>query len=107
MVVPTLADICLIDMVIDGSMVRMAGAHADPDYEVIVKELMERYPPDAHGSHPAAQTASAGLMQSGAADGEFLRSIAHDERKYQLFTQLGCHSYICVPWSLGAGCWGR
>src|SRR5947209_7346749 len=48
LVVPQLADWCVIDIVEDdGSIDRLAAAHADPKREQWAREMTKRYPPDA------------------------------------------------------------
>jgi PAS domain S-box-containing protein len=52
LVVPHLADWCIVDVVeSDGSVRRLTVAHADPAKQAVVRELM-RFPPDPDGSQP-------------------------------------------------------
>ncbi|HET6809668.1 MAG TPA: SpoIIE family protein phosphatase [Acidimicrobiales bacterium] len=96
--VPILGDLCLIDVAADGTVARMAAAHADPARQALADELASRYPPDPRGAHPAVKA-----MQSGRAEiasdvtEEFLRATSRDERHLQILKDLGFTSYMCAP----------
>ena len=49
------ADWAVIDLIEAGKTVRLAGAHRDPDKQALLRELEERYPPDARSRAPAAK----------------------------------------------------
>src|SRR5262249_16483808 len=63
LVVPYLADWCVIDMVQeDGSIRRVTAAHADPTKQPLVEEL-QRFPPESDGPHPITQALISGQSQ--------------------------------------------
>ena len=96
--VPFLADMVLIDVAEEGTVRRVAAAHADPDKQADVDALMSRYPPDPEGRHPAVQAIRAGQSALAAEmTEEFLRATTRDEEHYQLVRKLGFESFICVP----------
>jgi PAS domain S-box-containing protein len=96
--VPVLGDLCLIDMVVEDGIVRMAAAHAQPSRAALVQELLERYPPDERGLHPAVATMKDGLSRlSPSMTPEFLRSTTRDARHLEIVTELGFTSFMCAP----------
>ncbi|HVV75356.1 MAG TPA: SpoIIE family protein phosphatase [Mycobacteriales bacterium] len=51
--VPTLGDLCLIDVIDDkGRVTRVAAVHADPELRSLAARL-RAWPPDPHGYHPS------------------------------------------------------
>jgi len=101
--VPTLGDLCLIDVVdYDGRLQRLVAHHADPERQLMVDELRERYPPDPDGEHPAAELIRQGRsMWATEMTDEFLRRTCRDERHFQLTKALGFSSYMAVPLAVG------
>ena len=96
--VPVLGDLCLIDALEDGAIVRMAAAHADPSQAPLVQELFEHYPPDPAGSHPAVVTMRDGVsFISPIMTERFLAATTRDERHLEIVGQLGFRSYMCAP----------
>jgi len=98
LIVPFLGDICFIDATSQGSIVRMAAAHADPEKQALVDELSHRFPPDPEGPHPAVEA-----LRSGASayvvdvSDEMVRDLARNDEHYDLVRALGFTSYMCVP----------
>ncbi len=97
--VPTLGDVCLIDVVGDsGTLSRMAAHHADPGRQPLVDELERRYPPDPAGAHPSADVIRTGRSRSAThMSDEFLRATCQDQRHFELTKILGFTSYMTVP----------
>lgn len=96
--VPILGDLCLIDVMLDGTVTRMAAAHADPARQALAAELAERYPPDPAGSHPAVQVMRTGRSAiSQEVDDGFLRATTRDERHFRILKDMGFTSYMCAP----------
>jgi PAS domain S-box-containing protein len=97
--VPAFADWCTVDVLEpDGELRRLEIAHEDPRKVTFVRELQERYPPDAStASGPAhvVRTGQSELMTEIPED--LLRSAAVDDLHLDLLTELGLRSYICVP----------
>ncbi len=97
--VPTLGDLCLIDVVDEvGRITRMAAVHADPARAALVDELRRRYPPDPVGWHPSVQAMHDHRSHWAAQMSEqFLRATTRDDRHFQIVTELGFTSYMTVP----------
>ncbi len=96
--VPMLGDLCLID-VADGFVIRrMAAVHADPTKQQLVHELDAKFPPDAHGDHPALHVIRGGAaeVRSEMSDA-FLRSTTRNDEHYRIVTALEFTSYMCIP----------
>lgn len=97
--VPTLADLCLIDVLAnDGQLVRRAARHADPSRQPLADELRRHYPPQVTGTHPSVAVLTAGTSQwSPEMSDEFLRATTRDEHHFELVKALDFTSYISVP----------
>jgi PAS domain S-box-containing protein len=97
--VPDFADWCTVDVLeAGGGLQRLEIAHADPRKVTFVRELQERYPPDAD-----TQTGPAHVVRTGISElmteipAELLQSVAVDDLHLDLINELGLRSYICVP----------
>lgn len=97
--VPTLGDVCLIDVVGEnGGLDRMAARHADPHRQALVDELERLYPPDPAGAHPSADVIRTGRSRSSPTmSDEFLQATCQDQRHFELTKTLGFTSYMTVP----------
>jgi serine/threonine-protein kinase RsbW len=95
---PTLGDICLVDVVSPtGELERLAAVHADPAHQAETDELV-RYSPDPDGSHPGARAVRTGQSQWSTEMGdEFLRSTTQSDQHLRLLRELGFESYVSVP----------
>ncbi len=99
LVVTTLCEICLIDVVgEDGQLARMVAKHRDPALQPLVDRLRTDYPPDARGAHPGVRAIGSGQASwSEAVDDAFLRATTLNEEHLQLVRDLGFRSYLTVP----------
>ena len=99
LVVPYLADWCVVDMVRDGQLQRVAVAHIDPELHQAAFEFQERFPPApdaAHGPARAVATAKAELIRE--VTQEHLRAAAAGDRKLlRALREIGMTSLICAP----------
>jgi GAF domain-containing protein len=97
--VPTLGDLCLIDIIDDeGDLRRMVAHHADKSSRAATIELRTSYQPLLGGPHPSARAiATRTTVWSNDMPDKFLRAICRDERHFQLTKELGFTSYIAVP----------
>lgn len=96
--VPTLGDICLIDIAESGGIVRMAARHADPRRQAEVDELGRRYAPQPGGMHPSVSVMATGRsVWSEKMSDTFLRSTCRDEEHFGLVKRLGFSSFLSVP----------
>ena len=97
--VPTLGDLCLIDVLDDGGQIRrLASRHADPTKKHLADELKGRYAPDPRGGHPSAEVMTTGISRwSAEMNDQFLRATTHDARHFAILKELGFTSYMTVP----------
>jgi signal transduction histidine kinase len=96
--VPTFADACIVDLLAeDGSIVRVAEAHADPSREGLLREL-RRYLPESRAAHPVLQVIRSGApsLRADFTDAE-RAAIAEDEEHLRLHRDLAFNSYLVVP----------
>lgn len=100
--VPTLGDLCLIDVLERGRFRRVAARHADAAQQHLVDELQRRYPPAAGGSHPAAMAVrQGGTVWMAHIPEDLKRSTALDERHFAIVTELDFTGFIAVPLRAG------
>jgi GAF domain-containing protein len=99
LVVPNLADWCIVDLLEDDGTVRQtAVSHVVPSMEAVVRELRHRYPPDPDAPHAVWKVLMRG--QSELAEEiteEDLRGRATDQMHLKLLTQVGIRSHMVVP----------
>ena len=96
--VPTLCDVCIVDIVEDGVLRRVASAHVAPEKRGFLEELRQRYPASANSPQPAAR-----VMRSG--EPELLVSVTPDvvashtnsEDHARLIRAIGIRSHVAVP----------
>jgi PAS domain S-box-containing protein len=97
--VPTFADWCVVDMTeSDGSLRRVAVAHADPAKVNLGFELHRRYPPDPrlpYGPTHVLATGKPELIPD--ISDEQLERFARDAEHLRLLRELALKSYIWVP----------
>ncbi len=97
--VRSISDWCVIDVVLNGREIRrLAGAHADPAKEPLIRELQRRYPPRWDSPHPSARVLRGGepWLLSEASDDDVRRSCEDDEHA-RLVRELGVRSALAVP----------
>ncbi len=96
--VPTFADWCAIDVVVDGRLHRLAVAHVDPAKVQLALDLEERYPSD-----PGAPTGAWHVMRTGQSEliheitDEMLAAGVDDEEQLQIARDLQLRSALTVP----------
>jgi PAS domain S-box-containing protein len=94
--VPAIADWASVHVLEEGQLRQAAIAHVDPQKILFAEELQGRYPEQQ--TAPAAEVVRTGTSQLlGEVTDEMLRAGARDELHYQLITELGLRSYMCVP----------
>src|SRR4028119_1140575 len=92
--VPFMADLCIVDIVENGTVRRMSVAHADPVREEQVRQLHYSYPPDINRLHPAMKVLRTGVAElKPELSDEDLVSATHDDEHLQLVRELGFKSY--------------
>jgi len=99
LLVPALADLCVVDVVADdGEIHRVAAVHADPAKEEAARELARRFAPDRSGRHPVARALRSGRPElAGEISDDALTSIAPDPAHRELAHALAYTSYLVVP----------
>jgi len=98
LLVPRLADYCIVDMVDEGRLRQVSIAHRNPEREQLLRELRERYPPTANAAHPVSEVLATGepyLVEDARVDA--LAHAAVDEEHLALYRRLEAMSYIVVP----------
>jgi PAS domain S-box-containing protein len=99
LVVPHLADWCVVDVVKgDGSLDRLAVVHQDPEKVALAYELQERYPPDPDVPRGVPQVLRIGQSEIASEIPEsLLDEAARDVEHRELIRELGLKSYMIVP----------
>ena len=98
--VPRFAEWCAIDIASEDNtkLQRLCSAHADPEMFRRMRELYERYPPDAgetSGIYQVLQTGVAEFYPQISAD--FLEETARDKKHFELLQKLNLGSAMIVP----------
>jgi len=96
---PELADWCVVDLLAeDGTLHRLATAHADPGKDDALRKLARLYPPDPGRAHPNIEALRSGRPHVvTAVEAHFLEHVAHDAEHRRLLREVGCVSYMSVP----------
>ncbi|HVS69143.1 MAG TPA: SpoIIE family protein phosphatase [Mycobacteriales bacterium] len=96
--VPTLGDLCLIDIMDDqGKIARMAAVHADPELRPLAARL-RAWPPDPNGTHPSVMVMrerTSRLSKDMPAD--FLAATTRNAEHLMALGALSFRSYMAVP----------
>lgn len=95
--VPVFADWCVVDVVEDGQIRRIAAVHADPVKEELLRGMIRRYPPRWDSPHPAAEAIRTGTAQMSRDATESLAQHTVDETHREMAKQIGITSYIATP----------
>jgi PAS domain S-box-containing protein len=100
LLVPRLADYCIVDVIEEesGSLRQVVISHRDPDRQQILRTLRQRYPPEENPSHPVSEVLRTGepYLVEDARDAALSRA-AVDEEHLELYRALEATSYIVVP----------
>ena len=97
--VPTLADLCLVDVLSwDDTVERMAARHADPSMQPLADELRTSFAPDPNGIHPIVEALRSGRTRwSATMSDDFLRRTTRDAHHFELVKRMGFTSYMVLP----------
>jgi signal transduction histidine kinase len=96
--VPLLAEWCLIDVVDDGTLKRVASHHADPAKAVLLEQLAERYPPDWDSPQPAGRVLRTGEpLLVPEVTREIMDTHVRDAEHGRLIRALGIRTGMAVP----------
>jgi GAF domain-containing protein/DNA-binding CsgD family transcriptional regulator len=99
LVVPELADCCIVEVLEEGGAIRSAVAHVDPAKEDLLRELQARYPLDpSNTSSNASEVLRTGRSKSLPKNVDMaLRYAAEDAEDPKMLLDLHPTSYMCVP----------
>jgi signal transduction histidine kinase len=97
--VPELADWCVIDLRReDGTLERVAAAHADPSRQPLAARLARDFPPEPGVPFPASVAIRSGQpVLHSPLDDETMVRITRDPAHRGLLRALGTHSLLSVP----------
>jgi predicted ATPase/signal transduction histidine kinase len=89
---------CVIYAVEDGSIRRVADAHADPAKEPLLEELHQRFPPRDDSSHPVVTAMRTGVphLFADVTDAE-LREACDSDEHARLIRAIGTRTALLVP----------
>jgi predicted ATPase/signal transduction histidine kinase len=98
LIVPFLADACVVDLVENGGVRRVAGRHRDPARQAALDELAARYPAGLDSPQPAARVMRSGepLLQREVSEESMLLHAA-DAENARLVRAVGVRSFVVVP----------
>ncbi|PTL76002.1 ATP-binding protein [Vitiosangium sp. GDMCC 1.1324] len=96
--VGSLADWCLIDLVEDGELRRVCGAHVDAAKVPLLDELQRRYPPGKGSASPVVKVvlSSKPVLEPRVSEAS-LRTMVRDDEHFRLASALGTQSLLIVP----------
>ncbi|HEX6912130.1 MAG TPA: ATP-binding protein [Longimicrobium sp.] len=97
--VPELADWCVIDLRRDdGTLERIAAAHADPGKQPLAARLARDFPPEPGIPFPASEAIRTGQpVLHSPLDDETMARITRDPAHRGMLRALGTHSLLSVP----------
>jgi PAS domain S-box-containing protein len=99
LLVPRLADYCIVDTLDEGGGLRQVViSHRNQEREELLREVRRRYPPEANEAHPVSEVLRSGepyLVED--AREEALSRAAVDSEHLDLYHGLEAISYIVVP----------
>ena len=96
--VPTLGDLCIVDVIEGGTLRRVAAAHVDPRKSALLDELRRRYPAPEGSPQPAARVIRSGkpeLLPEITAD--IVTAHTRDPEHAALIRAIGVRSHLAVP----------
>lgn len=98
LVVPSLADWCVVDVVERSGLRRVAVAHPDPAKRALAEELQRRYPPDFDRPGGVGDVIRRGEPQlTPTITDEMLVAAARDDEDLEIIRGLGLRSAVVVP----------
>ncbi|HYX13387.1 MAG TPA: PAS domain S-box protein [Nostoc sp.] len=98
LVVPEIADWCLVDVICDNQLVRrVAATHADPKKQALVEQL-QNYPPDLTRKEGIAEVIRTGKSQiTDFISDEQIQAVSHNASHQKILQELNPTSGISVP----------
>ncbi|MEO6208217.1 MAG: ATP-binding protein, partial [Candidatus Limnocylindrales bacterium] len=100
--VPQIADWCAIDLLgPDGTLEPIAVAHQDAQKVALVEALRREYPEDRNAPAGPYEVVRQRRTMTMDVTPEMMQAVAVDDRHSGLLEQLGLHSWMCVPMTVG------
>jgi len=97
-VVPAIADWCIVDVRDRGKLRPVVFTHADPEKVSLVRALREKHPIDTNSAQPEATVLRSGSpLLVPEVTREFISAAAGNEEQLRLIEALEPHSLIIVP----------
>jgi signal transduction histidine kinase len=100
LLVPRVADLCVVDILDEGDRVRRLEVHhADPEWDAHLRDLARKHPPRIiNAEHPLERAIASGTPQLvPVVDDEFLALIERDQTRLAILRGMGLVSGIVVP----------
>jgi PAS domain S-box-containing protein len=91
------ADTCVITMLEEGRLLRVASAAADPERRAVLQQLQHRYPEGFPSGHPLIVAMREGQSVLQSIDPETIRGSAVDEENRALLERLDLRYTAAVP----------
>src|SRR5688572_28655170 len=96
--VPTLGDMCIVDVVEGGVLSRVAATHVDPAKATLVEQLRERYSPHPDPRHPSVRVLQTGQFELLAdVTPDVVTTRTRDADHADLVRAIGVRSHLAVP----------
>ncbi|KAB8145520.1 PAS domain S-box protein [Chloroflexia bacterium SDU3-3] len=101
--VPFLGDACMIDLLQEGQLSRIAATHTNPTKHHLIQNPWQGTPSTLSSQHPLLQELAAGrALFLPQLDEEHLHNTAFNGHHMRLIRQIGVTSLIVVPISIGS-----
>jgi PAS domain S-box-containing protein len=95
---PDLSDWCVVDLVEEQAVRRVAVSHADPAKVEMAREWVRKYPPDWNAKVGVANVIRTGKSELATELSDaLLVSVARDEEHLRMLRELGIVSYVIAP----------
>jgi PAS domain S-box-containing protein len=96
--IPTLGDLCIVDVIEAGEVQRVATAHVNPAKVALLEELQRRYPPAGDSPQPAGRVLRTGRLEVlEHVTPDVVAAHTRDEDHARLIRAIGIRSHLAVP----------
>ena len=96
--IPTLGDLCIVDVIEEGQLQLVATAHVSPAKAPLLEELRRRYPPSPESPQPASRVMRSGQLELlEEVTPEVVAARTRDENHARLIAAIGIRSHLAVP----------
>ena len=102
LLVGEMAEFCAFEVMEEGVLREIAGAHRNPETERTLREMRRRFPPDPLRSHPIFEVLRTGTaMRWTPLDPGMMRQIAHNDEHFGLLQQVVASGSLLAPMVAG------